>query len=64
MIESAFLRQYAHLQEIEVAAAKLGFPFESQEDLEVFFSRLDTRGDGRITESDFVTSLTALELQE
>ncbi|KAL1510967.1 hypothetical protein AB1Y20_005792 [Prymnesium parvum] len=55
---------YLDMQEIELAAEKLGFPFESQDDLEAFFSRFDSRGDGRISEADFSAALAVLEAQD
>ena len=51
---------YLDMEEIWQAAEKLGLPFESQADLETFFSKLDSNGEGRISEKDFVSALAAL----
>jgi len=51
---------YLDQPEIGRAAAKLGVPFESAADLDAFFGKLDTNGDGRISRAEFVTALTAL----
>lgn len=48
------------MQEIGEAAEKLGVPFESDSDLEALFSKLDANGDGRISETEFVSVMTAL----
>ena len=42
------------MHEIEHAAQRLGFPFESKAELHATFERLDKDGNGRIEESEFI----------
>jgi Ca2+-binding EF-hand superfamily protein len=45
------------LDEVEIgqAAERLGFPFKSPAELRAAFSKLDTDGDGRVREEEFIS---------